>query len=103
MKLKYHGLKINVLGQIVTVTRERGLIEQGIKGLYKYAEKSIVIDATLKGIDLDHTLMHEVAHALMYRSSVYQSLAPALEEVIVDTLATLLVENFALVPLKKRK
>lgn len=54
----------------------------------------IVIDSSLKDDDLKHTLLHEYFHAVLYRTSVVQSLSHDLEEIIVDQISTFLVDNY---------
>lgn len=44
------------------------------------------------------TLLHEMFHAVVHRCSIYQALDDNLEEIIVDSFATAIWENFELKP-----
>lgn len=63
-------------------------------GLTDNKNSLIIIDSSLKGEELKHTLLHEMFHAVLYRTSITQSLSHDLEEVIVDQIATFLVDNY---------
>jgi len=91
------------MGQEIVIKRIEGLVNEGIMGRFIPTDKLIVLDATLKGHDLEHTLLHEIGHAIIHRNSTYQALSPILEEVIVDTFATCLLECFALSLRVKKK
>lgn len=100
---KYNNKKINVMGQDWTIKRLNGLKEQGILGKCIFAKRLIVIDGSLTGHELTHTLIHELGHALIYRSSIYQSLDHDLEEILVDIYGTFLLDNFDVKLKEKRK
>ena len=93
---KYHNKKLNILGSKWTIKRLTGLKDKGILGKCVFREKVIYLDADLKGYELDHTLIHEIGHSIIFRSSIYQSLNYELEEVLVDIYATALLDNFSL-------
>ena len=103
MRKKYHNKNIDVLGQKWKVIRLDGLKEQGILGKCIFAKKLIAIDGSLHGHELEHTLLHELGHALIYRSSIYQSLPHEIEEILVDIFGTFLLDNFSLKIKEKRK
>ncbi len=100
---KYNNVNINVLGEKWKIKRVAGLKENGIMGKCIFREKLIAIDSTLTGYDLEHTLIHELGHALIYRSSIYQSLPHEIEEILVDIYGTFLLDNFSLKRVDKRK
>jgi len=103
MSKKYHNAKFKILGKIFTVKRLKGMLENGVMGRCLFDAATIYIDESLDGHHLEHTLIHELGHALSYSSSIYQSLPPELEEVLVDVYATFLLDNFALRKLEKKK
>jgi len=100
---KYNNVVINVLGEKWKIQRLAGLKENGIMGKCIFKDRLIVIDSTLTGHDLEHTLIHELGHALIYRSSIYQSLPHEIEEILVDIYGTFLLDNFALKRVDKRR
>lgn len=93
---KYNNITINVLGEAWKIKRIEGLKEAGIMGKCVFKDRMIALDASLKGHDLEHTLIHELGHALIYRSSIYQSLPHEIEEILVDIYGTFLLDNFSL-------
>jgi hypothetical protein len=48
--------------------------------------------------DLWHSYLHEVLHATVRRIGVNNAISIELEEVIVDTIATMLLECFKILP-----
>ena len=93
---KYHNITIDVLGEKWKIKRLAGLVSQGIMGKCVFAEKTIYIDDSLTDYQLEHTFIHELGHALIYRSSIYQSLPHEIEEILVDIFGTFLLDNFSL-------
>lgn len=73
-----------------------------VMGRFDSSEKKIFIREKLSERDFFHTLIHEIGHGLFYRNSFYQSIPSELEEVIVDSFATIMVENFNFTLPKKR-
>ena len=100
---KYNNILANVLGDKWKIKRIKGMRENGILGKCIFKEKTIALDASLTGYDLDHTFIHELGHAIIYRSSIYQSLPYEIEEILVDIYATVLLDNFSLKLLENRK
>ena len=90
MKLKVFGLNIPV--------READLSEEDAHGLYLRKKKQILLDHNLKDEDFLHTLLHESFHAVFDRISLRQGVSTEAEEIICDTFATFLLENFHLKP-----
>ena len=100
---KYHNKEVIILGQKWKLKRTKGMLDAGIMGRCNPKEKIIQIDDTLKGYELEHTVLHELGHALMYCNSTYQVINHDTEEVLVDTLATFLLESFQIKLKVKRK
>ena len=84
---------INVFGKTYEIKYD-DLSKTDACGYTDNKHRLIVIDSGLKGDDLTHTLLHEYFHAILFTTSVTQSLSHDLEEVIVDQLATFLVDNY---------
>lgn len=97
MKLKIFGITVPVK-QKPNLTRETGWA-----GYYDITEKCIYLEPTLSKEERAHTLAHEFFHAVNFRTSMPQTKIPMeVFEIIVDTFATALTENFDLKP-KRRK
>ena len=54
---------------------------------------TILIEASQSDEDKIHTLIHEICHAVFGRISLNQAVSQDVEEIIVDSIATALVEN----------
>lgn len=85
----------NVLGNFIEVKKVKNLVNtQLIYGCYNPREKLIQIDAGLKGMQRDHTLIHELIHATLHRIGFENTgLLPELEELIADNIARSITEN----------
>ncbi len=95
-------MKFNVFGLIVPVIKEKGLFDRGFVGYYDPVKKQIKVDSNQKGIELTHTVIHELGHTLFDRCGILQSkIQPELVEVIVENFATMMVENFRVTPKSK--
>lgn len=97
--------RLNVFGKVVPVFKVDGLLRGEAApdvgpclGFYTYADDGprIAVESTLQGEELQHTILHEMFHAVLDRVHVQQQLPPALVEVIVETLAVSVVDNFKL-------
>lgn len=75
----------------------------GILGLCDRLTSTIYIEANQSDTDKMQTLLHEVGHAVFGRVGLVQGISPELEEVIVENIATALVENFEIVAKIKTK
>lgn len=84
---------VNVFGCAYAIKYD-DLTKSEACGITDNKNRLILIDKSLTGDDLKHTLLHEYFHAVLYRTSVVQSLSHELEEVIVDQIATFLVDNY---------
>ena len=68
---------------------------KGLDGYFDPQSLTIHIEKTLKGDEKSHTLIHEMVHAVFHRVSINQtSLHPDVQEIICDSIATALTENF---------
>lgn len=65
----------------------------GILGLCDRITNTIYIEASQSEKDKLHTLLHEVGHAVFGRVGLVQGISPELEEVIVESMATAIIEN----------
>lgn len=84
---------INVFGQTYKIKYD-DMSKTEACGMTDNIHRLIIIDKSLDGDDLRHTLLHEYFHAVLYRTSIVQSLSHELEEIIVDQIATFLVDNY---------
>jgi Zn-dependent peptidase ImmA (M78 family) len=91
-------MKLSIFGKKVVVKKRRGLASvEGFDGLFFPANDLIVLDADLKGKQLNHVLIHEMIHCVINRTGILQAgLSEGLEEVLCENIATALVENFTL-------
>lgn len=83
---------LNIFGNKIKISIE----DIGTEDAGRYYEKLnlIKIAPHLKGDDLMHTLLHEVGHAILVRTGVRQAIEDQVHEVIVENMATALLENF---------
>ena len=88
--------QIQILGEKYKLKLVNGLRFSGHIGLCDFKSKIIQLDAELKGDELQQTLCHELFHAVCYEGSLYQTISPDLEEVVVDLMAKSLIKNFNL-------
>ena len=65
----------------------------GVLGLCDRLSNTIYIEANQSDVDKLHTLIHEIGHAVFGRVGLCQGISPEIEEVIVEALATAIVEN----------
>lgn len=90
--------EINVFGMILSIVY-KPLDELGYSGMFEPVEKRITIDENLSADESMQTEIHEVLHACWFRLSLNQTQIPhSLQEVIVDTFATALTENYKIKP-----
>lgn len=54
----------------------------------------ITIEKTLTGKELEQTMLHEFFHGVLSRTGASQALPNELEEIVVDSIATFLVDHF---------
>ena len=65
----------------------------GVLGLCDRLTNTIYIEAAQSDKDKLHTLIHEIGHAVFGRVGLCQGISPELEEVIVEAMATAIIEN----------
>ena len=97
-------MKFNVFGKIVTLKEVKNLSsDRGIYGEYNPKSSVIIISKELKGDIRKITELHEFFHSCINRLGLHNAqLSSDLEEILVDGLATALVEN-ASIKWKKTK
>ncbi len=89
--------KLKVVGKKINVKYVDDLIkEDETDGEYSESTGSIKIDSSLKDNKLFAALLHEMGHALFDRVSIKQGIQSQAEEIIVDTYAKVILENFTL-------
>lgn len=70
-----------------------------IMGYYDLEQEAIY----LQGVKEDYgTLIHEIGHAIFHRTGLKQAISGDVEEIVVENIATALMENFE-VKLKIKK
>lgn len=87
----------DVLGKKIKVVF-RDMTEENVCGHYVYNENLIEINTKTTRETQEITLLHELVHAVFFRSGVLNAkISSDLEEVISDQLAKVIIENFKLV------
>lgn len=89
--------KINIFGKPHKITVIPNLTAYGtpVQGLLVLNDYHIYLEKNQKPEEMMHTLLHECGHAIIQRISLNQTgLPPEVEEVIVDSFATFMVETF---------
>lgn len=95
-------MTLNIFGKKVRVLKKSQLsadadTELEIAGYYDPVSSVIAIHEKLVGDAFFHTLVHEIAHAVMHRTGVMQSrISPDIQEVLCENIATAITENFTL-------
>ena len=82
----------------IVVTDE---LPEHVMGLCQKEEKKLYISKKINKEDVLHTLIHEMCHALIHRISLDQALHHEMEEIIVDSFATMMTECFHISPKKQ--
>ena len=101
MKIFPKSFSLNIFGKKVPVKVIDGLMESGIAGLFKPQTEEIYIAKKQTKDDAVHTLLHEIGHAVIQRTGIKQAIPHEIEEVIVENMATVIIENFT-ISLKKK-
>lgn len=87
----------DVLGKKIKVIF-RDMTEEAICGHYLYMDNIIEVNTAMNRETQEVTLIHELVHAVMYRSGVTNTkISSDTEEVICDQVAKVITENFKLV------
>lgn len=86
--------RLQVFGKVVPVFKVKGLMSQGAYGYYSEESAQIAVDESLKGDMLEHTVIHELFHAVLDRLHCQQQMPPEFVEVIVENLSASVIDNF---------
>lgn len=79
---------INVLGKKYKIKEVEGLAKAGAFGMIRSHDSEILIDKDENNESKMRTLMHEVGHAALYRNGMAFGMDAAIEEAIVEVMAT---------------
>ncbi|MBX3018011.1 MAG: hypothetical protein KF767_08985 [Bdellovibrionaceae bacterium] len=90
MKLKIFGVSMQVKRRKHLRTKEEAM------GIYYPGQNLIHIDADLKGEEYDQCVLHEAVHALLDRLHISPAIDEDVEEIIADSVATMITENWKL-------
>ncbi len=93
--LNIFGLKVKIVIQALS---------NGVAGMYEHGprKKTIYLHSEHEtNEELMHTLLHECGHCLFYRVSINQGVSFEVHEFIVNNYATMLQENFWVIPKDK--
>jgi hypothetical protein len=94
-------MKLNIFGHMYRVFKCKELPIANTRGLCSIDEKVILIHEDYVGSEYMQILLHEIFHATFARASINQAeISHDLEEIICDTLATVITDNFHLRPKK---
>ena len=94
--------KVNVYGQDYKIHYVKDLaITHGDDGACYPSRSRIEIEKDCN--DKEQTTLHELGHALFHRLGWSQGIDDNLEEIIVETYATFITENFEIKWKKKKK
>lgn len=86
---------LKVFGREVPVYKVANIIrDENMYGYYEDVGKYIGVDSSLKGEILDHTVIHELFHAVLDRLHVQHQLDEKFVEIIVENLSVALIDNF---------
>lgn len=92
-------MKLNIFGTTYRILKTKGELPiHGASGVCDLENKIIYIASELKGDEYQRVLIHESIHAIINRCSIDQAqLSNDIQEVLCDTIAVALTENFRLV------
>lgn len=89
--------KLNVLGKMVPIDYlDLSMVD--FDGAYVASEERIVIDTELKDNEKHAVILHEAVHALFDRLGLKGNLPESLEEILSETFALMVTENFKIKP-----
>lgn len=80
----------------VKVVDGKALHAKGLAGEFHRNTYKINICADQSGEDKWHTLIHEMTHAIVTRVGLTQNIDPYTEEILCESVATAITENFIL-------
>jgi Zn-dependent peptidase ImmA (M78 family) len=98
-KKKYKNFKVDILGEKWQIRYSEIVINPAdgnpACGLCEHNTKTIWISLELSEKDTVITLFHELFHAYVRRSGIYNgNLSHEMEEIIADQFGTIIAENF---------
>lgn len=93
--------KFLVLGTVYRHIRSKDL-PSGVMGYCDGDSKIIATCASLKGIQLLATVLHELDHATNFESGVVQTMDRTQLEVMAETKSRVMMDNFSLRPKASR-
>lgn len=70
----------------------------GYLGLCDRATNTLYVESNQSEKEIYQTLLHEIGHAVVGRTGIAQALSPEVEEIIVENIATAIIENFEFIP-----
>jgi Zn-dependent peptidase ImmA (M78 family) len=85
---------INIFGKTYKI-EYKDLTGMPYQGQFKHEDALIVIHSKLGDYEKQQTLMHEMLHAVLDRLSISDVVDERIEEILVDSIATFLCENFS--------
>lgn len=90
---------VKIFGRHVPVIIKENLLEEtGNLGEYDYDHETITVDASLKGLELDRTIFHEILHAMFDRVNLTAYFGPDekgdIEELIISNLEDFMFETY---------
>lgn len=86
---------LKVFGSIVPVYKLENLLSaEGMYGFYDPEGKYIAVDHGLNGHMLEHTIIHEMMHAIFDRLHIDAQMERTFTEVLVENVSACVLENF---------
>ncbi len=95
-KKERHFRLAKVFGRLVPIYKRKGLLAEDTYGYYREDVKEIAVAEELKGEILEHTIIHELFHAVLDRLHIHQQLNDEFAEVLIENLAAAVVDNYRL-------
>lgn len=87
--------RLKVFGLLIPVFKMVGLMDQeSMYGYYESEAKYIGVDSKLKGVTLEHTVIHEMFHSVLDRLHIQHQLDEKFVEIIVENLTLALIDNY---------
>lgn len=98
MKIK----NLKVFGVKIPIKEEKTLLsERGLAAYYHVDKKYIAIDPSIKGIERDQTILHELFHSMFFRLGFEQvRISNDVHELLAENFTRVLIENFKIIPKK---
>ena len=87
-----------IKGKVWTIQKVKKLVDDdGLPccGLTLWPDRKILIDSSLRGVELQQTFLHEYIHACIFELHIVQ-ISEDVEDILSDGLASILVDNFRL-------